>query len=95
MYPGLHAYPETVRSFIDQSYVDLPDEDGGGTQYHITKFDRETYKITSWSAESIDAVLVPAVADPCRAVSLNLDFAAEEFFQIARNTIANARFWIR
>lgn len=88
-YPVNHAEVECYRDAgyckVMQMYLDVPDDDSWAQSYHIFKFDPETYYISNWTKDTIDA---EPRQDPsaCRTTTMNLNFATKEFYQITRNS---------
>lgn len=69
-----------------QIALTLPDENSWGQSYHVGEIVDDTYRITRWEGQLIDAV--PLNNSACRTTQLNLNFETEEFFEIARNNTA-------
>ncbi|WP_274628124.1 hypothetical protein [Arvimicrobium flavum] len=86
-YPVNHVVIECERAASRCSYrqiaLTLPDENSWTQSYHIGQIADETYRITRWENNQIDAV--PYEATGCRINQLSLNFTTEEFFEIARN----------
>lgn len=66
-----------------QVALTLPDEDSWTQSYSVGEVADETYRITRWEGDQIDAV--PFNATACRINQLSFNFATEEFFEIAKN----------
>jgi hypothetical protein len=64
----------------------LPDENSWVQSYHVGEIADETYRIIRWEGRLIDAV--PLDVSACRTTQLSLNFATQEFFEIARNNTA-------
>lgn len=64
----------------------LPDEKSWTQSYNVVQVANETYKITRWEADQIDAV--PNEKAACRTNQLSLNFTTNEFYEIARNNTA-------
>ena len=69
-----------------QIALTLPDENSWVQSYHVGEIADETYRITRWEGQLIDAV--PLENSACRTTQLSLNFATQEFFEIARNNNA-------
>lgn len=61
----------------------LPDETSWAQSYHVGVVADDTYRITRWDGQLVDAVPVNDTA--CRTNQLSLNFETQEFFEIARN----------
>jgi len=64
----------------------LPDENSFTQSYHVNQVADQSYRITRWEGQLIDAVSSNSTA--CRTNQLSLNFATQEFFEIVRNNIA-------
>ncbi len=64
----------------------LPNEKSWVQSYHVGEVVDDTYRITRWESQLIDAVPVNDTA--CRTTQLSLNFKTQEFFEIARNNTA-------
>ena len=64
----------------------LPDENSWVQSYHVGEVADDTYRITRWEGQLIDAV--PLNNSACRTTQLSLNFETQEFFEIARNNTA-------
>lgn len=86
-YPINHVVIECSRTNQTCSYKQialmLPDERSWVQSYHIGNIADETYRITRWENNQIDAL--PFDTSGCRINQLSLNFATNEFFEIARN----------
>lgn len=69
-----------------QIALTLPDENSWVQSYHVGEIADETYRITRWEGQQIDAVPVNNAA--CRINQLSFNFETEEFYEIARNNTA-------
>lgn len=69
-----------------QIALTLPDENSWAQSYHVGEIADETYRITRWEGQLIDAV--PMNNTTCRTTQLSLNFETQEFFEIARNNTA-------
>ncbi|MFG6661446.1 hypothetical protein [Sulfitobacter sp. 915] len=66
-----------------QVALTLPDETSWAQSYHVGEIANETYRITRWDKNQIDAV--PMNNTACRTNQLSFNFETKEFFEIARN----------
>jgi hypothetical protein len=66
-----------------QFVLTIPDENSWAQSYMISELVDETYRITRWENQQIDAVQTYAGA--CRINHLSFNFTAQEFYEIARN----------
>lgn len=66
-----------------QIVLTLPDENSWTQSYYVGEIADETYRITRWEDDQIDAV--PRNNSACRISQLSFNFATKEFFEIARN----------
>lgn len=86
-YPINHVVIECERAANTCSYnqiaLTLPDEKSWTQSYNVGQVANETYRITRWENNQIDAV--PYEATGCRINQLSLNFTTKEFFEIARN----------
>lgn len=64
----------------------LPDESSWMQSYYVDEIADDTYRITRWEGQLIDAV--PLNNGACRTNQLSLNFETKEFFEIARNNTA-------
>ncbi|WP_106745239.1 hypothetical protein [Yoonia maritima] len=64
----------------------LPDQNSWVQSYHVGEIADDTYRITRWEGQLIDAV--PLNDSACRTNQLSLNFETQEFFEIARNNTA-------
>jgi len=89
-YPINHVDIQCVRSEGTCDYrqiaLTLPDENSWVQSYHVGEIADETYRITRWEGQLIDAV--PLDNSACRTTQLSLNFETQEFFEIARNNNA-------
>lgn len=69
---------------VDQTYIDVPDENSFSQNYALSQAIPEYYRITNWTKDTIDAA-PDADPDACRVTTMNLNFATKEFYQITRN----------
>lgn len=69
-----------------QIVLTLPDESSWGQSYNVSEMADDTYRITRWEGQVIDAVPINDTA--CRTTQLSLNFETQEFFEIARNNTA-------
>jgi hypothetical protein len=69
-----------------QIALTLPDENSWVQSYHVGEIADDTYRITRWEGQLIDAV--PVNNTSCRTTQLSLNFETQEFFEIARNNTA-------
>jgi len=72
---GICTYRQTV--------LVLPDESSWAQSYSVMEATNDTYKITRWDNDRIDAS--PITEGPCRVNELRLNFAAKEFYEFATN----------
>ncbi|TPN46364.1 hypothetical protein [Mesorhizobium sp. B1-1-7] len=79
---------DRVRATCDYRQVALmlPDENSWTQSYSVGQVANETYRITRWDGNQIDAV--PYENTACRTNQLSLNFTTKEFFEIARNNTA-------
>lgn len=86
-YPINHVWIECdqVKSECKYRQIALivPDEDSWAQTYLISEIASETYRVTRWEGRQIDAT--PMYTGGCRISQLNLDFEADEYFEVARN----------
>lgn len=86
-YPINHVYIKCSRSDGTCEYrqiaLTLPDENSWAQSYYVGEIADETYQITQWEGQLIDAV--PMNNTACRTTQLSLNFETQEFFEIARN----------
>ena len=86
-YPINHVDIECSRSQGTCEYrqiaLTLPDENSWVQSYHVGEIADDTYRITHWEGQLIDAV--PLNNSACRINQLSLNFETKEFFEIARN----------
>jgi hypothetical protein len=66
-----------------QLVLNLPDENSWAQSYSVMEAVNETYRITRWDANRIDAR--PETEGQCRINELRLNFAAKEFYEFATN----------
>ena len=66
----------------------LPDENSWAQSYHVSEITDETYRITRWDENQIDAV--PLNNTACRTNQLSFNFETKEFFEIARNNTSES-----
>lgn len=89
-YPINHVDIECSRTEgtceYNQIALTLPDENSWVQSYHVGKIADDTYRITRWEGQLIDAV--PLNNSACRTTQLSLNFETQEFFEIARNNTA-------
>jgi len=89
-YPINHVDIECSRNEGTCEYrqiaLTLPDENSWVQSYHIGEIADDTYRITRWEGQLIDAV--PLNNSACRTTQLSLNFETKEFFEIARNNMA-------
>lgn len=64
----------------------LPDENSFAQSYSVGQIADESYQITRWENDLIDAV--PLQNNACRTNQLSFNFATKEFFEIAKNNTA-------
>jgi len=69
-----------------QIALTLPDENSWVQSYIVGEIADDTYQITRWEGQLIDAV--PLDTSACRTTQLSLNFETQEFFEIARNNTA-------
>lgn len=62
----------------------LPDQNSWAQQYQVMINNTESYAVTRWSNDTIDAEY-PSKPDSCRTTSLSLNFKTKEFFFITKN----------
>lgn len=90
-YPINHVVIECERAASRCSYrqiaLTLPDENSWAQSYYVGQIADETYRITRWEDNQIDAV--PYEATGCRINQLSLNFTTKEFFEIARNNTSS------
>lgn len=72
---GICTYRQTVLA--------LPDENSWAQSYSVMESINDTYKITRWDSDRIDAS--PVTEGACRVNELRLNFAAKEFYEFATN----------
>ncbi|UVK39380.1 hypothetical protein LHFGNBLO_000742 [Mesorhizobium sp. AR10] len=79
---------DRVRGTCDyrQIALTLPDENSWTQSYSVGQVANETYRITRWDGNQIDAV--PYENTACRTNQLSLNFATKEYLEIARNNTA-------
>lgn len=79
---------DRVRASCDYQQVALmlPDDKSWTQSYSVGQVANETYRITRWDGNQIDAV--PNENTACRTNQLSLNFATKEFFEIAKNNTA-------
>ncbi len=89
-YPINHVNIQCARNEGTCEYrqiaLTLPDENSWVQSYHVGEIADETYRITRWEGQLIDAV--PLDNSACRTTQLSLNFETQEFFEIARNNNA-------
>lgn len=89
-YPINHVDIECSRNEGTCEYrqiaLTLPDENSWVQSYHVGEIADDTYRITRWEGQLIDAV--PLNNSACRTTQLSLNFETQEFFEIARNNTA-------
>lgn len=89
-YPINHVDIECSRNEGTCEYrqiaLTLPDENSWVQSYHVGEIADDTYRITRWEGQLIDAV--PLNNSACRTTQLSLNFETHEFFEIARNNTA-------
>ncbi|MGR3461339.1 MAG: hypothetical protein ACU0AX_03695 [Roseovarius sp.] len=89
-YPINHVDIECSRNEGTCEYrqiaLTLPDENSWVHSYHVGEIADDTYRITRWEGQLIDAV--PLNNSACRTTQLSLNFETQEFFEIARNNTA-------
>jgi hypothetical protein len=89
-YPINHVDIECSRNEGTCEYrqiaLTLPDENSWVQSYHVGEIADDTYRITRWEGQLIDAV--PLNYSACRTTQLSLNFETQEFFEIARNNTA-------
>lgn len=89
-YPINHVDIECSRNEGTCEYrqiaLTLPDENSWVQSYHVGEIADDTYRITRWEGQLIDAV--PLNNSACRTTQLSLNFETKEFFEIARNNTA-------
>ncbi len=89
-YPINHVDIECSRNGGTCEYrqiaLTLPDENSWVQSYHVGEIADDTYRITRWEGQLIDAV--PLNNSACRTTQLSLNFETKEFFEIARNNTA-------
>lgn len=61
----------------------FPDENSWTQSYTVMEIADDTYRITRWENEQIDAI--PFDTTTCRINQLSLNFSTSEFYEIARN----------
>jgi hypothetical protein len=69
---------------VQQVMLVLPDDNSWAQQYQVMMDNAESYNVTRWTADIIDAEY-PSKPDSCRTTSLNLNFKTKEFFFITKN----------
>ncbi len=69
-----------------QIALTLPDKNSWVQSYHVGEIADDTYRITRWEGQLIDAV--PMNTTTCRTTQISLNFETQEFFEIARNNTA-------
>ncbi|WP_281023700.1 hypothetical protein [Minwuia sp. IMCC3009] len=89
-YPINHAKIDCSRAEGTCKYrmivMELPDEKSWSQTYQVGDLTDETYRITRWEGQLIDAVSMNSSA--CRTNQLSFNFETQEFFEIARNKTA-------
>lgn len=77
-----------VRGVCDYRQISLmlPDENSWVQSYFVGETADESYRITNWDGNRIDAV--PFDSSTCRTNQLSLNFETQEFFEITRNGTA-------
>jgi hypothetical protein len=66
-----------------QFVLNLPNESSWAQSYSVMESINDTYRITRWDENRIDAR--PATEGQCRVNELHLNFAAKEFYEFATN----------
>lgn len=88
-YPINHVDIECSRSEGTCEYrqiaLTLPDESSWVQSYHIGEIANDTFRITRWEGQLIDAI--PLNHSACRTTQLSLNFETQEFFEITRNNV--------
>lgn len=69
---------------LDQTYIDIPNDESWSQNYHVMVDDSEYYDISRWSEDNIDAVPQETLSG-CRTTAMNFNFKTKEFFYITRN----------
>lgn len=86
-YPINHVVIECFKSSMICSYrqiaLTLPDENSWVQSYSVGEIANESYAITRWQDDQIEAV--PLQPASCRINQLSFNFAAKEFFEISKN----------
>ena len=80
----IKCYKDLQYCTFDQLTINVPNKDSWSQNYHVMQHLPETYTISNWTEDSIDAVPLN-VEDKCRVTSLNLNFKTKEFYYITRN----------
>jgi len=76
---------------VQQVMLVLPDQKSWAQQYQVMIDNTESYTVTRWSNDSIDAEY-PSKPDSCRTTSLSLNFKTKEFFFITKNAGGKCEF---
>ena len=88
-YPINHATVSCTKSDgyckVDQLDITVPDENSFGQNYIVSELGSDYFRITNWTADTIDAVSEPD-STACRTTTMNLNFKIKEFYQVTRNT---------
>jgi hypothetical protein len=91
-YPVNHVTVECRRSNMTCRYrqiiLSIPDENSWVQNYSVSELVDETYRITRWEDEQIDAT--PFNASSCRINQLSFNFRTNEYYEIARNNSEGA-----
>lgn len=85
-YVEVSCYREGMYCEYDQIVLTLPDKNSWAQTYSVQKFSTDTYDISRWEGDEIDAVASNPTKTPrCRANHLNFNFRTKEFYEITRN----------
>ena len=76
---------------LEQISLSAPKDDSWSQSYSLMIHGTETYNISRWNQDMIDAEPVDGAIN-CRIVNLNLNFKTKEFYQIIRNAAEKCEF---
>jgi hypothetical protein len=85
----LHCSKTQKNCELNEIHLVVPDDKSWGQNYQIIEDSPETYDITRWDQDTIDAESPGKSADSCRTTSINLNFKTKEFYFITRNAGGN------
>lgn len=87
----INCYKSGNSCEVRQIVLNMPDAKSFSQSYHVMEDNPETYNITRWSDDVIDAEY-PSEPDSCRTTSLSLNFKNKEFFFITKNAGGKCKF---